>query len=43
VIKAVDAGWIYKSPEGRAFLTSLSETDNMNYFEIEVIRTIIKF
>lgn len=43
VIKAIDAGWIFKEDEGREFLLKLSESDQMEYFSSPTIRTLIRF
>lgn len=43
VIRALDAGWILKTPDGKKFLEKLSESENMNFFAIEAIRVIIKY
>lgn len=32
IIRAIDAGWIFKTEEGDNFLIALSESENMKYF-----------
>ena len=43
VIQAIDAGWIFKQEEGREFLISLSESEEMSYFQLETIRILITY
>ena len=42
-VKAIEFDWILKSHEGEEFLQRLSETDNLEYFQIDLIKNIIWF
>lgn len=40
-IKGIEFDWIFTEKEGKSFLTELSETDNMNLFQHDIIKDII--
>lgn len=42
-IRAFDAGWIFKSTEGKQFIMALSNSENMNYFQQESVRLLVNF
>ncbi len=41
--KAIDAGWIFKQPEGQEFLHALSESDNIDLFGLDTIQYLVKY
>jgi len=42
-VKAVEFDWVLTTKEGTQFLDDLRKTDNLSYFEIDVIKDIILF
>ena len=42
-VKAIEFDWILTTVLGEAFLEKLSTTDNLRYFEIEVIKNVVMF
>lgn len=42
-IKGIEFDWIFTEKEGKSFLAELSETDNMNLFQHDIIKDIIRF
>jgi len=42
-VKAIDTWWIFNTAEGDKFLTNLSDSPNMAFFETEAVQTIIQF
>lgn len=42
-IKGIEFDWIFTDKEGKEFLTELSETDNMEIFNYDIIKDIIWF
>lgn len=40
-IKAIDAGWVFKSEEGMEFLQTLGETEKMQVFLIPSVKYLI--
>mmetsp|Transcript_3135 Transcript_3135/g.3017 ORF Transcript_3135/g.3017 Transcript_3135/m.3017 type:complete len:176 (+) Transcript_3135:4119-4646(+) len=43
IVNAIDAGWMLKEEDGDKFLLALSECENMNYFESDIVRILILF
>ena len=42
-IEAIEFGWIFNDYEGRNFIRNLAETNNVNLFELRIIRIIVKY
>jgi large-conductance mechanosensitive channel len=42
-VKAIEFDWMLTSHNGEQFLERLRKTDNLGYFEIEVIKDLIMF
>jgi hypothetical protein len=43
IIRGIDAGWMLKFENGINFQTKLSESENMNYFNIDSVRLLVNF
>jgi len=43
IVKAIDAGWVFKQDEGMKFLVALSESENMNYFTLDTVKLIVNY
>ncbi len=42
-VYAIDTYWIYNTDDGTNFLIELSNSRNMEFFQIEAVQTIIDF
>jgi len=43
VIKAIDAGWIFKQPQGQEFIKELSNSEKMEYFNLDTVKYLVKY
>lgn len=42
-VKGIEFDWLFSEKEGKRFMEKLSETDDLSYFELDIIKNIIWF